>query len=235
MKQRPLYSFFFLFLLSGTSLFSQEDEPAIRLARQLDSIAREPAVSSHFARLYTETVLLSLRHYQDRDPVDKDFIRRFEETFAGFFFHAVMTNGRGQESAAWYTYFRDSSRTPLQYQLMGINAHINADLSAALIKTFTKEELILHRKEFLGFQHALRSQFFRFYEANIGATGLTRILGTLPFGLTRSWGSVMMRKWRRRQFRIAMTHFTNPGKSARLLRKTNRAKERTDRLILRHL
>lgn len=235
MKQRSYYYFFFLFLLSGSTLFSQEDEPSIRLARQLDSIANEPAVSRHFARLYTETVLLSLQHYQAWDPVHKDFIRRFEDSFAGYFFRAAMTNGKGDGAAAWNNYFSDSSRTPLQYQLLGINAHINADLSATLITTFTKEELINHRKEFLRFQKALRIQFFRFYEVNIGATRLTRIFGTLPFGLARNWGSAMMSGWRKRQFRIAITHFTNPEKSARLLRKTNRVKERTDRLILRHL
>ncbi len=235
MKKLSSFYLLLLFLLTGITLYSQEDEPAVRLARRLDSIASAPGVARHFARLYTETVLLSLQHYQREDPVHKEFIRRFEESFAGFFLSAAKTMGSGEEAVPWKRYFRDTSHSPLQYQLMGINAHINADLSAALIRTFTEEELRSYRKEFLRFQYSLRVQFFRFYEANIDASGLTRILGSLPFGLARNWGSTMLLRWRKRQFRIAISHFSNPEKSARLLRRTNRAKERTDRLILRYL
>lgn len=235
MSHRSQYLFFFLFIFVGNKLFSQEDEPGIRLAKQLDSIASGPSVSRHFARLYTETVLLSLQHYQHQDPSRREFIRRFEERFAAFFFRASLTEGNGDSSAVWKNYYSDSSRTPLQYQLLGINAHINADLSAALISTFSQEELRDNRKEFLRFQQGLRVQFHHFYSENIGATRLTRVLGVLPFDLARRWGSNMMRRWRKRQFRIAWTHFSNPEKSARLLRQTNRARERTDRLILRHL
>ncbi len=222
-------------ILSLHSLFAQENDPEIRLARQLDSIAGTNATSRHFAELYTETVLLSMQYYQEAGAGDLAFVRRFEQAFAGFFLRADSSKGLGAGSIAWRTYFNDSTYSPLQYRLLGINAHINADLSEALIRTFTLAEIQSHKKSFLRFQQALRKQYTRFYEAYVATTELTRLLDQITLGLARTWGNRMMARWRKRQYRIALLHFTNPVKAARLVQKTTRRKERTDRLILRHL
>jgi hypothetical protein len=222
-------------LLYGPFLSAQHDEPEIRLARQLDSLSATNRLSRHFARLYTETVLLSLKHYQSAGSRERDFLRRFETAFADLFFQADASQGKIAGGEAWTAYYSDTSRSPLQYQLLGINAHINADLSVALINGFSLDELRIFRKDFIRFQRGLRQQFHWFFEDNISTNPTTRIIGQFPLGLTRTWGSSMMRRWRKRQFRIAVTHYTDPEKSAKLRRKTVRAKERTDRLILRYL
>jgi hypothetical protein len=222
-------------LLYGPFLPAQDNEPEIRLARKLDSLSTTNRLSRHFARLYTETVLLSLQHYQSAGSRERDYLRRFETAFADLFFRADATLGNGAGAEAWTNYYRDTSLSPLHYQLLGINAHINADLSEALINGFSLEELRIFRKDFLRFQRGLRQQFHWFFEDNISTNRTTRIIGQFPLGLTRNWGSSMMKRWRKRQYRIAVTHYTAPEKSAKLRRKTARAKERTDRLILRYL
>ena len=225
----------FCCLLFGPYLPAQDDEPEIRLAFKLDSLSNTNRLSRHFARLYTETVLLSLQHYQSAGSREREYLRRFETAFADLFFRADTSQGKDVGGEAWTAYYSDTSRSPLQYQLLGINAHINADLSAALIRSFTLEELHIFQNDFLRFQRGLRQQFHRFYKENIGVNPTTRLFGELPFGLARTWGQNMMGRWRKRQYRIAVTHYSAPEKSAKLLRKTARAKERTDRLILRYL
>jgi Family of unknown function (DUF5995) len=227
--------FFLVSFHCGLCLNAQENDPAIRLALQLDSIAASAGPSSHFARLYTETVLISLQHYQHADTREKEFIQRFEQTFAGYFFRAAASRGQGPGSEPWKVYFGDSLLSPLQYQLLGINAHINADLSAALSGVFSAKELEAHKKSFLRFQKGLRKQFRQFYDENVRSASLTRLLDKLTLGLTRSYGSVMMVSWRKRQFRLALWKSTHPQKEARLKTKITRRKERIDRLILRHL
>jgi hypothetical protein len=229
------FLYYTVLLQSGLCLQAQEKDPGIRLALQLDSIASSAAPSSHFAKLYTETVLISLQHYQRADAREKEFIQRFEQTFAGYFIRAAASRGRGPGSEAWQVYFGDSTLTPLQYQLLGINAHINADLSETLTGVFTVKELQSNKKTFIRFQEGLRNQFKQFYVENVQATRLTRLLDKLTLGLARSYGSIMMSRWRKRQFRLAIWQSTHPEKEARLKRKTTRCKERIDRLILRHL
>lgn len=219
----------------GLCLTAQEKDPGIQLALQLDSMSGSSGIHRHFAKLYTETVLLSMQHYQQAPENELHFLRRFEQSFAGYFFRAAASNGLGPGTEAWQIYFRDSTLSPLQYQLLGINAHINADLSATLTGGFTLEELKAHKKSFLRFQTALRYQFQAFYDENVQANNLTRLLNKLSFGLARPYGSLMMSRWRKRQYRLAIWHTTHPGKAVRLKRKTDRHKERVDQLILRHL
>lgn len=231
----PRLLFLLLFFNSGQSLTAQENDPDIRLAMQLDSMAATPDIHRHFAKIYSASVIRSIQHYQEASASEQYFIRRFEYLFAGYFFRAAASRGQGPGSEAWKAYFLDSTLSPLQYQLLGINAHINADLSVALIEGFSTEELKTHKKTLLRFQDGLRKQFSLFYEENRQATPLTRLLHQLSFGLARPYGTLMMYHWRKRQFRLAIWHTTRPEKEARLKRKTARHKERIDRLILRHL
>lgn len=231
----PRLLFLLLFFNSGQSLNAQENDPDIRLAMQLDSMATTADLHHHFAKIYTTSVLRSIQHYQGASESELYFIRRFEHLFAGYFFRAAACRGRGPGTEAWQAYFHDSTLSPLQYQLLGINAHINADLSVTLTEGFSLEELKVHKKTFLRFQVGLRKQFMVFYEENRRTNHLTRLLHQLTFGLAKPYGAVMLYQWRKRQYRLAVLHKTRPGKEARLKRKTARHKERIDRLILRHL
>ena len=231
----PRLLFLLLFFNSGRSLTAQENDPDLRLAMQLDSMAATADLHRHFAKIYTTTVLQSMQHYQRATENELYFIRRFEHLFAGYFIRAAASRGQEPGTEAWQAYFHDSTLSPLQYQLLGINAHINADLSATLATVFTVEELQTHKKTFIRFQKGLKTQFKQFYRKNIQATRLTRTLDKLTLGLARTYGSVMMASWRKRQFRLAIWKSTHPEKEAWLKRKTDRRKERIDRLILRHL
>lgn len=227
---------FFLVIFHWVQFLSaQEKDPDIRLAIQLDSMAATPDIHRHFAKIYSASVLRSIQHYQEASASEQYFIHRFEHLFAGYFFRAAASRGQGPGAEAWKAYFHDSTLSPLQYQLLGINAHINADLSVTLTEGFSLDELKAHKKTLLRFQAGLRKQFILFYEENWRTSHLTRLLHQLTFGLARPYGAVKMYQWRKRQYRLAVLHITHPGKEARLKRKTARHKERIDRLILRHL
>ncbi len=231
----PRLLFLLLFFNSGRSLTAQENDPDLRLAMQLDSMAATADLHRHFAKIYTTTVLQSMQHYQRATENELYFIRRFEHLFAGYFIRAAASRGQEPGTEAWQAYFHDSTLSPLQYQLLGINAHINADLSVTLTTGFSLEELKMHKKTLLRFQAGLRKQFMLFYEENWRTSHLTRLLHQLTFGLARPYGAVKMYQWRKRQYKLAVLHITQPGKEARLKRKTARHKERIDRLILRYL
>ena len=231
----PRLLFLLLFFNSGQSLTAQENDPDLRLAMQLDSMSQTAYIHHHFAKIYTTSVLRSMQHYQGATESELYFIRRFEQLFAGYFFRAAASKGQGPGTEAWQAYFHDSTLSPLQYQLLGINAHINADLSVALTEGFSLEELKAHKKTLLRFQAGLRKQFILFYEENWRTSQLTRHLHQLTFGLARPYGAVKMYQWRKRQYKLAVLHITHPGKEARLKRKTARHKERIDRLILQYL
>lgn len=222
-----------LLLLARLSVSGQASLYQVELLFKMDSLSKKEAPSRHFASLYLETMQLSMLHFAQSDSGHLDFIHRFEVAFAEHFFRATGSQGRDPEAAAWLTYFNDRSKNALQYQLLGINAHINADLSSALIHTFSLTELKANKKAFLRFQQGLKSQFFRFYELNKKATWFTRFLDNIPFNLARGYGSSMMSRWRKRQYKIALLHFKNPEKSIRLRSKTQAHKDWIDQQILR--
>ncbi|MBN8689000.1 MAG: hypothetical protein J0M10_18460 [Chitinophagales bacterium] len=223
-----------LVLLSRQPVAAQTDMYQVELLSALDSLSKDSSVSRHFAALYLETVQLSMQHYANADSGQLAFIRRFELAFAAHFFRADQYKGQTTETAAWRNYYNDIPKNALQLQLLGINAHINADLASALSGSFSLEELKANKKYFLRFQKGLKKQFFLFYDKYKGAALITRMLDKLPFHLARSYAVTMMSGWRKRQFRIALLHFQDPEKAARLRGRTSRRKEWTDRQVLRH-
>lgn len=223
-----------LVLLSRSSVVAQAELYHMELLLKLDSLSKDSSVSRYFATLYLETVQLSMQHYVDADSGQQAFVRRFEMAFAAHFFRADQNKGHTPETAAWRNYYSDIPKNALQLKLLGINAHINADLASTLSGSFSPEELKANKKYFLRFQKGLKKQFFLFYEKYKGAALITRILDKLPFHLARSYAVSMMSRWRKRQYRIALLHFQHPEKAARLRVRTSRRKEWTDRQVLRH-
>lgn len=225
---------FFGILYYGLVLRAQPTDADIRLARQLDSLSKSNSLSRHFATLYLETTLIAIRFFNKAPAREKQFIERLEHNFSGFFLKAASAK-QEERSAIWQNYFRDSSLSPLQYQLLGINAHINGDIWQSLVSEFSLEELSANKKSYSRFQRGLKLQFRRFYRESRETNFVTRLLDRGTAGFAAEYGIVMLARWRKRQYQLAILHYTNPEKCKKRLEVITRKKERLDQLILRHL
>ena len=92
----PRLLFLLLFFNSRQSLTAQENDPDIRLAMQLDSMAATPDIHRHFAKIYSASVIRSIQHYQEASASEQYFIRRFEYLFAGYFSGLPPAGDRGR-------------------------------------------------------------------------------------------------------------------------------------------
>ena len=76
---------------------------------------------------------------------DSEFLARLDVRFAGLYFDAVDAgSGHGRLARAWAPLFAARRRrriAPIQFALAGMNAHINRDLSIALVETLVERDL----------------------------------------------------------------------------------------------
>jgi hypothetical protein len=225
----------FLFYNSYCCL-AQVSNPEMNLLTKLDSITKSSSVSRHFAGLYLETTVEAVIYFQQKDERQRQFIHRLEESFARYFFDAAEAFKKGEKPApAWQAYYADTTLTPLQYELLGINAHINGDIWQALVAEFRPEEISQNKTAFLAFQKGLNAVYQRFYRRATTLHIKTKMLHTLSFGLDQLYGKLMLNRWRKRQIKLADWYFKNPD----LFRKKNvnlqKKMHALNRLILHHL
>jgi len=215
---------------------SQVSEEEILLLKRLDSIQQGNSPAKYFAALYFETTVMAAEFFEYREPGVKKFIQRLECRFAGFFFHSVDAYGRGNPvPAVWKAYYADSLLSIFQYQLLGINAHINGDIWQALTAEFTLEELQEHRKNYLDFQKGLVKIYRRFYESSVNNHPATRMLQSVTLGLDKLYGRMMLAKWRKRQLNLAVLYHTDQARFQKKLDKLHRKMGRLNNMVLRHL
>lgn len=231
------YRFTFLFIaLVQLMGYAQEKDIEIELLKKLDSISRSSSVARHFASLYFETTVLSIDFFATADPAVKNFIERLENNFAGFFFRSADAHlSKTDIPVVWQSYFRDSALSPLQYKLLGINAHINGDIWQALTSEFSVEELKENRMTYLRFQKGLQKQYQRFYNEYVSSNLKTGLVNNTTLGLSRVYGKMMLSRWRKRQLRLAILYHTDKVKFEDALNSLNKKREELNRLILRNL
>lgn len=231
-------------LLSLSILFSliyfkglgQISDSEIILLKRLDSVAQSSSISSHFAKLYLETTTEAISFFQKEDPGKRSFIQRLEQSFASYFFNAAEAYKKGERiSPVWQVYYEDPALKALQYELLGINAHINGDIWQALVSEFSVNEIQKNRLTFLQFQKGLTVIYQKFHEKAIEENLRIKTLNSLSFGLDRLYGKLMLKRWRKRQVRLAEWHFNEPEKLKAALLRLNRKMSRINLLILRHL
>ncbi len=226
-----------LALLSWTHcLEAQQGDDELILLLKLDSTRNASLPGRYFAGLYFETTERAIRFYENAEAPARDFIRRFEARFAGFFFRATEAYRLQQViPTAWQAYFSDTSLSPLQYQLLGINAHINGDIWQALTAEFSAAELKANRKNYLRFNKGLSAQYRSFYERSVGSSAATKLLDDLSFGLSKFYGRTLLLRWRKRQLKMAFLYFSDREKFGVRLTRLNRQMAHINRLVLRHL
>lgn len=231
------YRFTFLFIVLVQLIgYTQEKDIEIELLKKLDSISKSSSIARHFASLYFETTILSIDFFANADPAVKNFIGRLENNFAGFFFRSADAHfNKTAIPVVWQSYFRDSTLSPLQYKLLGINAHINGDIWQALTSEFSGKELMENRITYLRFQKGLQKQYQRFYDDYVSSNLKTGLLNNTTLGLTKIYGKMMLARWRKRQLRLAILYHTDKKRFDDALGSLNRKREELNRLILRNL
>jgi hypothetical protein len=229
--------FLLLILCSVTMLYIKAQTGIEQeIVGKLDSIRRSTSVTSYFAGLYYHTTKKAVDFYSGYDQPSHNFIQRLENNFAHLFFRSADSFvARRMIPYEWKTYYSHSLLTPLQYELIGINAHINGDIWQALTSGFTLAEIRDEKKTYFDFQKKLVSQYNEFYNASLNAEPKIRLLHRATLGLDLLYGKWMLKRWRKRQIRIAIEYFTDKDSFNRSLARLHRKMERIDAMILRFL
>ena len=223
-------------LLLNLSMYSQVSEEEIRLLHKLDSARNSGYVARYFAALYFNTTVRAVNDFEHDEDAAKKFIQRMETRFAHYFFNAAEAFIQKKEiPPVWKAYFSDTSLSPLQYQLLGINAHINGDIWKALTTEFSFSELQENKKAYFQFNKGLTIEYRRFYDESFRATAKTALLDNLSLGLSRLYGKSMLVKWRKRQMQLALLYFSDRTKFDKEITKVNRKMEHINNLILHNL
>src|SRR6202008_1980933 len=192
------------------AIYSQVSDQEVMSLQKLDSIQQSRSPARHFAALYLETTGIAAEFFQHDTPSVKQFIQRLELRFASYFFRSVDAYHTGAMiPAEWQAYFSDTILSPLQYQLLGINAHINGDIWQALTTEFTLAEILEYKKSYYDFQKGLITIYRRFYETSVDNHPKTRLLKNSTLGFDKVYGKMMLARWRKRQMRMAVLYHTD--------------------------
>lgn len=220
---------------SHSSGFSQSDTE-MELMRKLDSLQSSPGVPKYFAGLYFTTTQKAIGFFKDKPAETKNFIERLETSFAGFFFRSVDSFTQYKMvPVEWKDYFTDSSLSPLQYKLLGINAHINGDIWQALVSAFSLEEIEKGKEGYFDFQKGLVKQYREFYNESLRSSVKVRLLHDATAGFDKLYGKLMLKRWRERQIKLALLFYTDKQKFNEALGKLHKKMDRIDRMIIRNL
>src|SRR4051812_3551731 len=116
---------------------------AIERLRAIADVLPEDDGVARFAHMYLEVTLGVDRALVGRTLLDPAYLERLDVVFANLFFDAFADSVRGPAAVprAWAPLFDSRRRrgvAPLQHALAGMNAHINRDLTIALVSTATE-------------------------------------------------------------------------------------------------
>ena len=171
------------------------------------------------------------------DTATQHLIRHFEEMFADFFINACIayTNKEQIELPEWRKYFSDTTLKPIQYKLLGANAHLNGGLAAAIAGSYTPEEWKLIKKKYVLFNICLNKTYKLVYEEALNTNRRAKLLDILTLRMDKLLGNYYLYKWRKRQMRLTEYAFIKSSKYQPLLNKIKRKKDRIDKLIFNQL
>lgn len=198
------------------------------------SIENGNRVSKHFAGLYRQTVLITNAFAYTQKRATQDFTIQLDEAFIPIFFQAHDAYLKGQEIPAnWKAYYQSDSLNSLQYQFLGMNAHINGDLHLALIQQFGYDSIKAHKKDLMSFQKVLNNIVDSVYEQTKAYPEL-KIFHDLTLGTNRIMAREMVRHWRRRQINLALLYYHKPKKYQRRFKHVQSLKAKWDKAVLEH-
>lgn len=220
----------------SVSVLAQISNEEVVLLKKLDSIRNSNSIARHFASLYFNTTVKSVHYFLYQDEEQKRLIERFESGFADLFFKAAEAyHNHDTVPKEWKVYFADSTLSSLQYQLIGINAHINGDIWQALTDKFNPGELKKMKKSYAGFQRSLIRQFMEFYQESYSSSARVRILHFAAGGFDKIYGKMLLKKWRKRQYQLAFLFYSDKRRFAVQLERLNKKMNHINHLVIHNL
>lgn len=229
MKLLALY----LLCILNTAIVAQSSHLPYEPFHQLDSISKSNSPSNYFGKLYYDFLARIESQLQNRDTVAQRLVRRFENVFADFFISACISSTRHEQIdlKEWEAYFADSSLQPIQYLLLGTNAHLNGGLWNALVRSFSAEEMKQLKPEFKIFRRSLNKTYRMVYMEGRSNKKLENIR-IFSLGMDQWLGKYYLYKWRRRQMHIARLYWNHSNKLQTLSGKVEQKKKKIDQMIL---
>lgn len=217
--------------LAGSTLAKGQAVPRYNAALldTLQHLHLQGGRSAAFAHLYYKAIEITNHHAHGKPADVQQFIFRFEDAFGPLFFAACR---QPQASTPWWQAYFDTTRpyTLLQQQAIGMNAHINGDMWLALVQAHPYDSLRRHHRELMGFQKAF-NVFFDSMHQQLLYLPRVRTLHTLTLGLDKPYGRALIRRWRHRQVRLALLHYSHPRRHARKLERVHTRLYRFNRQV----
>lgn len=199
----------------------------------LHEIGATNTISAYFAKFYYNAIQQTNQYAVSKPENVKRFIFGFESSF-GHIFCAAHRNYMAHQhiTLSWQDYYRCDTLNEIQYQFMGMNAHINGDMHKGLIEKYSYDTLKKYKRELISFQKALNVFFDSIYITTYKYKWL-RKLHHLSFGMDKWLGRRMVLHWRKRQINLALLYYRNPAHYERRLNSVQRIMRRWDERAIR--
>jgi hypothetical protein len=202
----------------------------------VDSVAKSNGPGSCFAQLYVKTTIEIEKQLIGLDTSSINQIRKLEKNFCFYFINACKGVGESNDTVStWYSYFKNNNSTELKRKLFGINAHINGDLWQALRDSYNKEEIVKAGRTVFQFHQSLLKIYNDLYEEAKTANKKVKTIHVLSLGFAKSYGRHLLKKWRKRQIKIATLYYYDQQKFEQIKIKTEKKKNKIDKTINRQL
>jgi hypothetical protein len=231
---------YFLFISSVTIPFNghtqtQVSADEIKLLYKLDSISKASSVSSYFATVYFDAMENAVRFFASADDTARKNIRQMEKQFVNYFISSAEAfANRLAIPASWQAYYADTSASPLRHLLLGVNAHLNGDIWRALVSSFSLEEIKTLAPTYNSYYCGLLDIYEEVYREAFSRNRSLKLLHTASLGLDKWYGKILLRRWLKRQLRLATWYYSDPPRFQKKLKKLDGKMNRLNREITRH-
>jgi Family of unknown function (DUF5995) len=225
---------FFILLFSFVKLQAQYTYNKVALDSLL-SIAKDSTISKPFAQMYIQSIEISNIYLHTLTANEKEFIMQFSTKFSGLFFaaHNSFVNHHAIPSN-WQFYYQQQHSNDLQYKFMGLNAHVNGDISLALIAAHHYDSILKYKTTIINFQKSFDVFFDSIYKTTFAYKKL-RHIHHITLGLDKWIGKRMVYRWRKRQVNLALWYHTNFPKYMRMRKRIDKQMQRLNRFAIKKM
>lgn len=226
----------FVLLLSLTSE-SQTRPTYGQQLHCLDSIAHSNSISSHLAKVYYDLLVFIDEKFKTTDTATQQLVQKFEADFAASYINAceIYQQHLLQQLPAWKNYFASNELKPVQYKLLGANAHLNGGFAETVTGFYRYDEWQILNKHHSLFAVCLNKTYKKLYKEAFKNNNNIKLVAVLTLGIDKLAGLYYLHKWTNRQRRLIDYHYSNNHKYSKLLDRVNRKKESFDKLIVKLL
>lgn len=189
----------------------------------------------HFAKAYTWATRAVNQYILSLNEEDRILMQRLETEFAVYFMEGVADFKNGKPNAVWDSYFNTPDLNEAQYFLLGINAHINGDMWKALYGHFSLGELRELEHIYRQGHTALKEVVNRVQTEIVPTNRRLRTIHTVVLGLDKPIANWMLKRWRNRQFKIALQLHQQPERGQKILKRATRKMVKMNGMIIRLL